>query len=66
MRTPPVPLTDADLAEVERSTVLLAEITAGRIGDTVENVLGTAFDYAASSGESPFEVLKNHKWNKHK
>jgi hypothetical protein len=64
LRIPPKPITDAELREIERSTVLLAEMRASALGDTAENVLGTAFDVAASSGETPFEVLKNRKWVK--
>lgn len=59
-----VPVTDEELREVERSTVLLAELTASRIGDTAANVLGTAFDLAAVSGRTPFELLRDRRWVK--
>jgi hypothetical protein len=52
------PVSDADLREIERSTVLLAEVTAGCRHTTTEKVLSMAFDTAAVTGSSPFEVLR--------
>jgi hypothetical protein len=54
---PRTPLTEPERKEIERSTVLLAEVRAGRTGTTAEHVLSMAFDRAAVSGETPFEVL---------
>jgi hypothetical protein len=51
-------ISDEDLAEIERSTVLLAEITAGALRLSTEAVLTLASDEAAGTGSTPFEVLR--------
>jgi hypothetical protein len=57
-RAQPEPVGDAELREIERSTVLLAEIMAGVRHTTPEQVLSFVYDAAAITGRSPFEVLK--------
>ena len=59
-----IAMSEEDFASIERDVVEWAELIAKQLGDTVENVLGTAFDYAARSGESPLEVLVRHQWKK--
>ncbi len=58
MKQPPrAALTEPERKEIERSTVLLAEVRAGWTGTTAEHVLSMAFDRATVSGETPFEIL---------
>jgi hypothetical protein len=59
-----VPVSDAELKEIERSTVLLAELAASASGMKTETFLAHAFDEAASSGATPFEVLKSYRVRK--
>lgn len=58
------PVSDGELREIERSTVLLAEVRAGFIGDTAEAVLSDVFTCAANSGATPLEVLKGLRRSK--
>lgn len=53
-----VPVGVEELREIERGTVLLAELRAGAKGQTCEQVLGEVFSRAAASGRSPMEILK--------
>jgi hypothetical protein len=55
------PVTAADLAEIERSTVTIAEVTASATGARVEDVLTEAAAEAALTGRTPFEVLRRRK-----